>query len=80
MTDKNKKNSGEEIKKRLNEDPDFIYAPHYKYSLSYFLKIHPEGTSDFNKIAKFLKLSRSEAEKIYHSAIEKIRKFSKIKK
>lgn len=58
--------------KKIQEHPDFIYAPRYKNSLMNFLKNNPQGTEDFATIAKMLLLTEEQVRELYRSAIQKI--------
>jgi hypothetical protein len=75
MTNKNKT----KVKKKIEEDNDFIYCPRLGNSLNKFAEMYPEGVDD-EKIAKVLMIETTEVEDIFASAIEKIRKNLKLKK
>jgi len=72
MSDKNK------LKKKIENDPDFIYCPRLGNSLKMFLEKYPDGAEDF-KIAKILLIEEEEVEAIFQSAIKKIRKSMGVK-
>lgn len=72
MSDKNK------LKKKIENDPDFIYCPRLGNSLKIFLEKYPEGVDD-SKIAKILLVEEEDVEAIFQSAIVKIRKSMGVK-
>lgn len=72
MSDKNK------LKKKIENDPDFIYCPRLGNSLKIFLEKYPEGVED-SKIAKNLLIEEEDVEAIFQSAINKIRKSMGVK-
>ena len=74
MTTKNKS----KIKKKIEEEPDFIYIPRLGNSLEKFTQMYPEGVDD-DKIAKVLLLSKEEVTSLFNSAINKIRLNLKLK-
>ena len=56
-----------ESKKRLKEDPDFIWAPEYDFSLIKCLEANPKGIP-IKKISAFLSISPSEAKEFAEEA------------
>jgi hypothetical protein len=62
----------EDLKKRLETEEDFINSPSHRNSLKFFISKNPEGVSN-DKIAKLLMISEEEVEKLYQSAILKLR-------
>lgn len=62
------------LRKKIMEDPDFIYCPRLGNSLSKLLDKHPDGIED-DRIEKVLLMSKKEIEKTYESALEKLREF-----
>ena len=64
------------LRKRIIEDPDFIYCPRLGNSLKKLIDKHPEGIDD-ERIEKVLLMSAKEVEATYNSALEKLRKVMK---
>ena len=62
-----------DLKKRIKEDPDYIYNPKMGNSLSKMVNRYPDGIED-KKIAKVLLMSVDEINKIYNKIILSIRK------
>lgn len=62
----------EEIRKKIEEDNDFIYCPSADNSLEKFLKKHPNGVNN-EKIASVLMMTQEEVEEDYRVAVEKLR-------
>lgn len=62
----------DDLKRKIEKDEDFINSPNYRNSLSYFISKHPDGVSN-DRIAKALMISEEEVEKLYQSAILKLR-------
>lgn len=65
---KNKKT----LRKKIKEDPDFVYCPRLGNSLEKLIDKHPEGIDD-ERIEKVLLMSKKEIEVVYNSALEKLR-------
>ena len=64
----------DEIKKRIETEPDFIYSSRYNNSLEKLLKKYPNGCKD-KLIAQVLLLdSPAEVEEIWQGIVEKLRK------
>lgn len=63
---KNKKNS------KIYTEKDYIESPKHDHSLKKLLQENPDGVSD-KVIAKVLKISLTEMEEYYRSAIIKLR-------
>jgi hypothetical protein len=61
----------EEEKKLILEDPDFIVAPRYKYSINKFLSSKPNGV-EVGVIATLLKMKVSQVAMILNKALQKI--------
>lgn len=61
------------LKKKIKDDPDFIYCPRLGNSLSKLLDKHPEGI-DEDRIQTVLMMTKGQMDKIYESAIKKLRK------
>lgn len=61
------------LRKKIQEDPDFVYCPRLGNSLKKLVDKHPDGIDD-ERIEKVLLLSAKEVEAIYNSALEKLRK------
>lgn len=74
MTTKNKA----KVKKKIEDEPDFIYCPRLGNSLEKFANMYPEGV-DNEKIAKVLLMEQEEVDALFESAINKIRKNLKLK-
>jgi len=72
MTNKNK------MKKRIEEEDDFILCPRLGNSLERFVNMYPEGV-DEDKIAKVLMMDKAELDAVFKSALNKIRKNLKLK-
>jgi len=66
-----------EIKKRVEEEPDFINSKKYKYSLKEYKK-NSKGPASDNIIAYFLCVTPQEVQQIYNNAVNKIRQYMKI--
>ncbi|HBI01201.1 MAG TPA: hypothetical protein DDY18_06210 [Flavobacterium sp.] len=64
------------LKKKIMEDPDFIYCPRLGNSLTKLVNKHPDGIDD-ERIEKVLLMTKSEIETVYQSALEKLRDFVK---
>lgn len=65
------------LKTKIEKDPDFINNPRMKNSLKTLIEKYPDGVSD-SDIAKFLMCDIEDVDKIYHSAILKLRKKMKV--
>jgi len=61
------------LRKKIQEDPDFIYCPRLGNSLKKLVDNNPDGIDD-ERIEKVLLLSAKEVEDIYNSALEKLRR------
>lgn len=61
------------LRKKIQEDPDFVYCPRLGNSLKKLVDKHPDGIDD-ERIEKVLLMSAKEVEAIYNSALEKLRK------
>jgi hypothetical protein len=64
------------LKKKIMEDPDFIYCPRLGNSLTKLVNKHPDGIDD-ERIEKVLLMTKSEIQEVYESALEKLREFVK---
>jgi hypothetical protein len=62
----------DEIKKKIMEDDDFIYCPRLGNSVKKLLQKNPDGIDD-ERMSKVLLMSVGEVEKLYKSALEKIK-------
>lgn len=62
-----------EIKKKIEEDEDYIRSPKNDNSLQKFLNKSVDDVED-STIARFLMLTEEEVEKIYQEAIQMLRK------
>lgn len=65
-------NKIEDIKQKIENDPDFINSKKHQYSLKRFLREHSSGTTD-NIISYFLCIQPSDVKVLYDSAVKKIR-------
>ena len=61
------------LRKKIKNDPDFVYCPRLGNSLKKLMDKHPEGIDD-ERIEKVLLMSKKEIEETYNSALEKLRK------
>jgi hypothetical protein len=57
---------------RLDADPDYINSPKHKNSLSVFMELHPDGTSD-ETICKVLCIDKAILELTYQKILAKMR-------
>lgn len=62
-----------EILKKIEEDEDYVHCPKMDNSLKKVINKNPDGLDD-QKIADLLCIDVKEVEKLYQSAIKKIRK------
>jgi hypothetical protein len=62
----------QEILKKIKEDEDYVHCPKMDNSLKKIVNKNPDGLDDA-KIADLLCVNVEEVEKIYQSAIKKIR-------
>ena len=72
---KNKKDS---LKEKIGKDEDFIYCPRLSNSLKKFIEKHPDGVSE-DRICKVLLMEKEELDKIFNTAIKKIRDYMGLK-
>lgn len=63
----------EEIKKMVQEQPDYIALRRFNNSLTKLLKRYPDGCPN-HVIAAALAMTEEEVEKIYNGVIEKLKK------
>jgi len=61
------------VRKKINNEEDFIYSPRLGNSLTKLMEKNPDGVPD-DRIQKVLLVSEKELKKYYNSAIEKLRK------
>lgn len=61
------------VKKRIEEEEDFIYCPRLNNSLKKLISKNPEGVSD-ERICKVMIIEQEELDEIYESALQKFRK------
>lgn len=66
-----------ELRKRVNEEPDFINSKRYDYSLRKYKDKNEKEAPD-NIIAYFLCMTPQEVTDTYNSAVEKARRFMKL--
>lgn len=62
----------EVAKIKISKEEDFVYSNKHDHSLKKLIMANPQGISD-DKIAKALIISTEEVEKLYQSAIIKLR-------
>jgi len=67
----------EEIRKKIENDPDYIYNPKMGNSLKKMVDRYPDGIED-EKIAKVLCMDIEEMNNIYESILVKLRKVLKV--
>lgn len=60
-------------KKKIENDPDYIYCPSSENSLEKFLTKHPEGVND-EKAAQVLLTTPDKIREYYDEAVELIRR------
>ena len=65
-----------QIKERVLTEPDYINSKKYRYSLSKYLKNNP--TSPDNIIAHLLCMDEEEVQKVFESAVIKIRQYMRV--
>jgi hypothetical protein len=61
------------IKKRIEEEEDYIYCPRLGNSLSTLIDKNPDGVDD-ERIMKVLLMDEDELQEVYDSALNKLRK------
>lgn len=61
-----------EAKKKIAEDPDFVYLKRFDFSLNKLLQRYPDGCPD-RIIANALMVPEAEVEELYQSAVAKLR-------
>lgn len=64
--------STEEVKRRINEDPDFVYLKRFDYSLKNVLARYPDGAPT-RIIAQALMITEEDAEAMYPRVVAKLR-------
>jgi hypothetical protein len=62
----------EEARKRLDEEPDFVNAKRYDYSLAQLEERYPDGAPD-NIIANAMMIEEEEVETTYGRLVDKFR-------
>jgi hypothetical protein len=67
-----------EMIKKIKEEEDYVYCPKLDNSLKKVLNKNPDGLED-SKIAGLLGIDIQEVERIYQSAVKKIRQKLNIK-
>lgn len=63
----------EEIRNKIQKDPDYIYNPKMGNSLKKMVDRYPDGIED-EKIAKVLCMDLEEVNEIYENILVKLRK------
>jgi hypothetical protein len=61
-----------EIKKRIQNDTDYVRCPKFSNSLTKFLAKNPDGVED-NTIARLLMIEEEQVEAIYQEAVAQLR-------
>jgi hypothetical protein len=64
--------TGTEARRRVKQEPDFVYLKRFNYSLLELLERYPEGAPD-RLIAQGLLLSVEEVQTIYENILAKLR-------
>lgn len=67
-----KRDNMDDLKHKIQTDPDFINCPEFDNSLKKFADAHPNGV-DEKTIAKVMMVTKDEVKKIYQSAIQNLR-------
>lgn len=67
-----KKNDKETIKRRIQEEEDYIRAPKFSNSLNKFTSKNSDGAED-STIARLLQIPEEEVQEIYDEAVEMLR-------
>ena len=63
----------EEVRRRVDEEPDFVQLPRYDYSLAQTLDVHPDGLPA-DQVARALCVEGAVAvEEIHQSALQALR-------
>lgn len=62
----------QDLKRRVETEPDFINCPEYDNSLKKFVEAHPNGV-DEKTIARVMATTKDDIKKIYQSAIQSLR-------
>lgn len=65
--------TSDEVRERLEKEPDFVYLPKFEFSLKKLMERYPEGVPD-KLIAAGLMLTEEEAEDLFRSAVSKLRR------
>jgi hypothetical protein len=64
--------NSEEVKRRIDQEDDFVYMPRFDYSLEKFLDKYPEGANN-RLIAQALMMTEEEVEELYKEAVKQLR-------
>lgn len=62
-----------DVKRRLEEDPDFVHAKRFGFSLERLLERYPEG-APIRIIASALFMTEDDVEIMHKATVEKLRK------
>lgn len=62
----------DEVLRKINSDPDFVYLKRFDYSLAKVLERFPEGAPD-HTIAKALMMTPEDVEATYQRIVAKLR-------
>lgn len=69
--------TSEEIRKRVLEDPDFIYLPRFDNSLSKLVERHPDGVPN-RVIAQALMMTEDEVSALYDQVVVKLQQIMRV--
>jgi hypothetical protein len=67
----------EEIRHKIDTDPDFVHAKRFDNSLKILLEKYPEG-APAKVVAQALLLTEEEVEDLYQKAVVKLRRVMKV--
>jgi hypothetical protein len=69
--------TGQEARKLIEEDPNFVYLKRFNYSLADLVARHPDGVSD-RVIAAALMMTEDDVADMYASIVQKLRVAMKV--
>ena len=67
----------EQVKKKIDSEPDYIYSKRFGNSLAACVERYPEGAST-KLIAQVLLMTEEEVEETYLQVVEKLRDIMKV--
>jgi hypothetical protein len=67
----------DDVRTRIDTDPDYIFSRRFNYSLAEFQERYPEGAPN-KLIAQALAISEEEVEDLYEQVIAKLRSAMKV--